>query len=223
MDEPKRTAIKLLTGHDGPCEWRALLEANLSEYCQRWGYALATKFEGWEASDLIKWWRKIELIRQELTECEWLVWLDSDCFVLNMTIPLERYTKGTFDLGVTGPFANTCPDKECRYWTNDCWSAGLMFLRNVSWTRILVEEWWKARTEKWRPGNCHEWMGDSAFLSCLKMHDPSFRSHVRVFPLDEIGWATLSGKPVQFLMHCYGTPGPWRRDTFERWAKEVRR
>jgi hypothetical protein len=214
--------IKVVTGHDGECVWRDLLEANLKEYCSRWDYDLVTKFDGWKPTVRHVFWRKLELIQQEFTDCDWLLWLDADCFVMNMTTPLARYVDDTFDLGITGPFVSTCPHPECPERFNDVFSAGILLIRQCQWSRNILKEWWASEDTTWRPPGCNNgWMGDTAYLTCRLMQQPAQREHIKVFPLEEIGWATIANKPSQFIAHCYGSSGPQRRERFEHYEQNT--
>lgn len=217
--------IKLITGHDpsgysGEVEWRDLLEANLKEYCSRWGYDLVMKFDGWEPTTRHVWWRKVELAKEHLADCEWLLWLDSDCFMLNMTKAVTDYTDDSFDLGITGPFESTCQVPACSIVTNVCYSAGVFLLRNCPWSHTLLEKWWDSGDQPWQPQGCN-WEGDSVYISCVSMQDPETRERIKVFPLKQIGWANIAHCPSQFIAHCYGSSGPDRRIRFEQYKQHT--
>jgi hypothetical protein len=224
--------IKIVSGHDtagyeSKFEWRDLLEANLKEYATRWGHELVMKFDDWGPTTRQIWWRKLELVRQEFVNCDWLLWVDTDCFFLNMTTPLTRYTGDSFrvrvssvDMYVTGPFASTCRVEICPVHQNPAYSAGVFLLRNCRWSHELLEEWWESDNKLWRLPGCN-WLGDSSYMSCVLMNDPERRKHISVFPLTEIGWANMTGKPEQFIMHCYGSTGPQRRERFEQYERCV--
>jgi hypothetical protein len=220
--------IRVVTGYDGECVWRDLLEANLREYCDRWGYDLVMKFDGWGPTSRNLVWRKAELIRENFAGCDWLVWLDADCFVMNMTTPLTQYMSNDFDLGVTGPFAAACDDIDCHRKTKDAYSAGLIFLRQSEWSRNFLEEWWRSDETNWRPTGCGPksvagaaHLGDSGYVSCVLMQDPEQRKHITVFPLKEIGWANIAHDPSQFIAHCYGSLGHHRRIRFQQYEQHT--
>ena len=215
MEEVK---IKVVTGYDGDCPYREIALANFREYCARWGYELVEKFSGWEPLDRhLPWqvartgsekslvrmvWRKHTLIREELPGCDWLLWLDPDCKILNMTVRLESFMEEGFEAAVTGPFGVPC------YCGVDAHSAGVLLLHNSDWTKQFLQDWWDSDLEwpGWRVGrnvNCRS-MGDNNWLSCKFLVNDPRRSRVKVIGPEIAGHCHLHHDPQQFLMHLYG-------------------
>ena len=209
--------IKIVTGYDGDCPFRQATQANLDEYCTRWGYQLATKFDGWKPIDRNVGWRKQELILAELKDCDWLLWLDADCMILKMTIPLEHFFSENFDLAVTGPFEN------CSGCGKAVFSAGILLFRCCQWDQDFVQRWWDSHDEPWRQGklaNCR-WDVDNDWLSCCALAEPEIMAHVKVIPLSAMGHATYHDDPTQFIMHFYGSTGELKFGEFRRYAPLV--
>ena len=209
--------IKIVTGFDGECPFRKQVQDNLAEYCERWGYTLVTKFDNWGPLARDVGWRKIELILSELSDCDWFLWLDADCMVVNMTIPLESFLGDDFDLAVTGPFA-PCPS--C---SKPVFSAGVMLFRCCEWSQKFVQRWWESHDISWRQGalaDCR-WNVDNDWLSCCTLSDPEIVARVKKIPLDIMGHATYHHSPDQFLMHFYGSAGARKLEEFKFYNSRV--
>ena len=215
--------IKIVTAFDGDCPWWNHLEANLREYSGRWGYDLVMKSDGWGPIDRCLYWRKMEPIKNELADCDWLLWLDPDCFVINMAIPVTQYIDDSFDLGTTGPFDFPCPNAKCPNRRDEMFSTGVLLIRRCRWSRDLLEAWWESEHDPaWRHHECDKgWIGDNTYFTCHIMQQPEHRKHIRGFPLKEIGWATIANDPSQFIVHQYGSAPTERVERFEQFRQHT--
>jgi len=159
--------FKVVTGYDGDCPYRDIVESNLREYCNKWRYDLVARFDGWGESDGVKFWRKQEMIFDAFSpDCDWLVWLDADCMIMNMGEPLEHLVCGPYDLVVS---EQRMPCEICRI---PVFSAGVILFRSCEWAENQVRKWMASETATWRTGRysqceqhtdqeyfCHSFMG----------------------------------------------------------------
>ena len=216
--------IKVLTGYDGVCSHRELTLANFTEYCERWGYELITKFNNWGPREALEGertpgkaalhWRRYQLIAQELHSCDWVVWLDADCMIVNMTIPLTGFVDDTIDLAITGPF------HPCESCGAPIYSAGVLLLRCCDWSRAMVLGCLESIKREWRQGptsNCTS-LAENNWLCCKFL--PANMKHVKVIPPETAGYYTLVA-PGQFLIHLYGAPDEGRTKTMLGYAAAV--
>jgi len=128
--------IKVLTGFDGDCLARDLQVAHLDEYCMRHGYLLVTKFDNWPPSNRYAFWRKHELIHSELHDCDWLLWLDMDALIMNMTVRVEDI--------IDPQYFAMIPYLTGDQHVGSVYCAGVMLLRCCKETKTFLREWWEA-------------------------------------------------------------------------------
>jgi len=158
-------------------------------------------------------WIKHYLIADELRDCDWLVWLDSDCKIMNMTTPLESFLSDSFDLAVPGRFPE-CPvyaghDHRCKYSPEgyETLSLGVMLIRNCDWSRQVFEDWWRSQEVEWRedrPFHCRM-LGDNQWFSCHFMLEDPRRKRVKILEKEKIGYVHRINSPEQFIIHLYGS------------------
>lgn len=158
-------------------------------------------------------WVKHYLIARELRDCDWLVWLDPDCKIMNMTTPLESFLDDSFDLAVPGRFQE-CPvfrdhDPRCKYAPegHETLSLGVMLMRTSHWSRQLFRDWRQSENTDWRgerPFHCRM-LGDNQWFSCKFMIDDPRRQRVKVLDKERIGYCHWLNKPEQFVLHLYGS------------------
>lgn len=217
------TKIKVITAYEGQCCYQELTLANMREYCQRWGYEFKANINSPHWKPLVyphcMMWRKTEMLIEELHDCDWILWLDLDCFFLNMTVPLEgTFTDQTADLVITGSFG-PCP--ECGKAVHN---VGLVSFRNCDWSRQTLIGWWDHEHEriKLNPNPEHRYCrGETLWLSCHVVENPAEAAHIKVLPLEVAGWATITGKPEQFLTHQYAALAAAKQEKFKELARYV--
>lgn len=132
--------IKVVTGFIGDCPFKELFESSIISYCKRHGYEFV--FDSTTTHPNGIWWRKIEIVRQHLKTCDWLLWIDTDCLIINQAKPIESLI-GDFDVMAT---------KE------DVIESGVMLFRNTTWTFEFLEFWESQgnrveRREEWLNNN----------------------------------------------------------------------
>jgi len=215
--------IKVITAYEGDCCYQDLTLGNMREYCDRWKYEFVAQINdpGWKPlfPPYCSQWRKIQILIEEMHDCDWLLWLDLDCFFLNMRIPLEGvFTDCTADFVITGEF-DPCP--ECGAPIHN---VGLFSFRNCDWSRDILIGWWDQELErlKLRPDpeytHC---LGETLWLSCHVVNNPAESSHIKIVPLEIAGWATITGRPQQFVVHQYGATNINKEEMFKQLQKLV--
>jgi len=224
--------IKILTGYEGSCPYAHLALANFTEYSTRWGHTLVSQFADWpplsrsiEPDGLLNFhirrmtWRKHTLIHQELKDCDWLLWLDPDCLILNMATSLTAFCTEDHDLIVTGPYYYAPP---C---THPMYSVGILFLRNCEWTEKFLDEWWTLEDSPWRIGEteCCKTEGDANWFSCHYMQRPDRSSRIKILDPRVAGTPHWLDSPDQFIMHLHGSPPEGRLTEMQWCSKQVRR
>lgn len=122
--------IKVVTGYSGDCPYKDIVVNNLRQYCDLYGYQLATKFDGWGEFDRHPFWRKQQLIMREISDCDLLLWVDADCLVSNMTIKIEDCILSKSSVVMSHE--------------EDGWQAGVMLFRNDASAFKFLHDWWDA-------------------------------------------------------------------------------
>jgi len=118
--------IKIVTGYEGNCLYKDIVIENLLEYCSKHNYQLFYKFEDWEHTNRYPYWRKLELIRNNLFDCDYLLWIDADCMFIDMNRKLESIIDNN-DFFIT---------KE------DVVQAGCFLIKNTIEVSDFLKYWW---------------------------------------------------------------------------------
>lgn len=216
--------IKVITAYEGECCYQQLTLANMREYCGRWGYEFIAQINNPDWKPLVHpynfQWRKVQILIEEMHDCEWLLWLDLDCFFLNMTIPLDGvFTDPTADLVIPGGGFGPCP--ECG---KPVHNVGLFSFRNCDWSRETLIGWWDQELERLKLQPKPEYthcVGETLWLSCQVVENPVQAPHIKVLPLEIAGWATITRRPEQFITHQYAALPALKQDRFkqlEQWV-----
>jgi hypothetical protein len=228
--------IKVITGHktgtQGPCCYSKLTVTNMQEYCSRHGYEFIAKLDGWSGRpwNTNTWeptWLKVDMAQSELSGCDWLVWLDIDVMVLNMTTRMESLLGDGANMVATAPF------EPCIGCGRPVHNTGIFFFRNCKWSHDILDQWWLSRhvqlqnsvitdyhwpqkyLDRWwdnqrvdetlpETGGC-PWLGEMGYFSCRLCHNPRQTDYIKIIPMTVAGWATITGSPLQFLTHQYGS------------------
>ena len=146
--------IKVITGYEGECLYKDIAVTNLQEYSNRHGYTFIAKFNDWKESDRYFYWRKLEMILDNIESCDYLVWIDTDCIVTNQTKKIEDLVEDDFDLVIT---------------EDDGLQASVMILKNTLWCIELLHEWWD--------------MGNIRHSSWKELHDKGGNDRASVFTI----------------------------------------
>jgi hypothetical protein len=118
--------IKIVTGYEGYCVYKDILIENLLEYCSKHNYQLFYKFQDWEHTNRYPYWRKLELIRNNLFDCDYLLWIDADCMFIDMNRKLE----------------SIIDDNDFFITKEDVVQAGCFLIKNTTQVSDFLKYWW---------------------------------------------------------------------------------
>lgn len=184
-----KESVKVVTGYYGHCPYRDIVIANLKEYCDALEYNLVTVFEDTPPLQDNLFWCKQYLIRKELVDCDYLLWVDADCLITNMTFQVDDFILRRDSVVMTHE--------------EDGWQAGVMLFRNDAAAHRFLDDWWWRRNQD---------TGDNDELEKMLKHiDPSY---YRIHKFD----TTFVGKHVHFefkkswITHCPGCEPEEKKD-----------
>eukprot|EP00245_Coleochaete_scutata_P016029 TRINITY_DN734_c1_g1_i1.p1 TRINITY_DN734_c1_g1~~TRINITY_DN734_c1_g1_i1.p1 ORF type:complete len:411 (-),score=55.11 TRINITY_DN734_c1_g1_i1:647-1720(-) len=145
--------ILLSSGYTKPCEdsegtqfmMRSL--KNKLEYAQRNNMKLVYNQGTWKGK-MTQMWAKVFILKNTMIhhpEVEWILWMDADAFItdLSFKIPFEAYRQ--FNLVVPGfwrcLYEDSIPFHNRPEWT--CINAGVFLIRNCAWSLHMLDLWSK--------------------------------------------------------------------------------
>ena len=125
-----------------------------SYYCLKYNY----QFKYYKMNDLKKYnnqlissycskskltksssWTKLLVILNQLnTNCDYLIYLDSDCFFNNFNEDIKKYITKMKKLNKKGLFFNDEP------WNCDLPNCGFFILKNCDYNKKLLKDWWNS-------------------------------------------------------------------------------
>lgn len=151
-------------------------------------------------------WHKLEMIRDYWTSAQWIMWMDADAMVTNMSIDPHQFLDEHSDL-VIGTDKNGI-------------NCGVFFLQTTVLSCKLVENAW-ARTDLVK----HPWWEQKAFMEEI----PKISGYrVKTHPCRAFNSMLSSGTPPQyrwqkgdFVAHAAGMSMDARFVTLNKLSKEV--
>lgn len=195
--------IKVVTGYYGVCIYKDILLENLLEYTNKHNYELVYKFDNWEHSNRHPFWRKLELVMQNLYDCDYLMWIDADCMFIDINRKLESLIDNS-DLFIT---------KE------DYIQAGCFLIKNTKETSEFLKYWWdKGEIENhWESykdenGNLiwNHQNNDNTLLIDLLDNGNKDYNNIKVRYLSNMEFLTkhihFNQNPNCFIVHTVGSP-----------------
>jgi len=156
--------------------WRNFDQVGVMSVQNKQAYAARHGYTFFDGSHLLyagrpPAWSKI-LVMQHLLQqtgvqtCDWVMWMDADVVIMNMTIRMESFLPATYDMLVTSDLPNTG------------WNAGVIMVRNSEWSKQFLQDWWNM-TSYVRPAG-FSLSGDNNALKALLSDMPSLHPHVLV-------------------------------------------
>ena len=149
-----------------------LTEHNKRSYCERHGYEFRVE---WLSRDMPRrpHWGRIDVIRKNLPDCDWLFYLDTDIIITNPLFRVESYIDESFDqivgrmptaqhASTSGILLRNCewsyrmldcwqsPENAVDYWysDSDCTRGGGPFVDQSGWHKMYdTVEWVRERTK----------------------------------------------------------------------------
>ena len=85
--------VYVISGFEGKCEFKKPFLETVGKWCDVHGYNFIPLFG--EKGEIFKhkrgyWWGKVYLIKKYLPKCDYLLWIDVDCIVINNSIKLNN-------------------------------------------------------------------------------------------------------------------------------------
>lgn len=136
--------IKVVSGFVGECPYLDLFLDSVKPYCERHGYEFVFDQTTEHKKGIM--WRKLSILEKELNDCDWLLWIDTDCLILNQAKTIESLT-GQYDMMMV---------------MEEKVETGVILIRNSDGAKQIIETW-----------NSYLYMKDSqvAMEQLLYQHD----------------------------------------------------
>ena len=133
---------------------------NKQRYCDKHGYDFLPNFTNLIPSTEPKYkpelhpsWNTVLYLKKYIERYDWLLWTDSDTYVINSDIKLEEFADNNYDMVIQCDYEDAAfmersgfPAEEHRRI-----NAGVVFCKNTTWLRNLLDRWWDTRLRK----DCH--------------------------------------------------------------------
>ena len=117
--------------------------STLIKYATRYGYAFLVKMCPWEEN-----MSKASVIKKFLHLYDYIVYLDSDAFVYDQSIPIEFLIKNTFDKNPSlSLVTQEDSDDQHTCYNKGSMNAGILIFKNCSTSFELLEEWMNQETK----------------------------------------------------------------------------
>ena len=187
-------------------------------YATRYGYAflvqrcpweenLATKDWYWGdgSSEYLFVWSKASVIKKFLHLYDYIVFLDSDAFVYDQSIPIESLIKKTFD---QNPSLSLVTQEDCKN-QDSCYNiqginTGILIFKNCSTSFELLDEWMIQETKA-----CKDFLyrhpREQQCLNIIKRQQEWIQSAVFIYPIEEIG-----GSDSSWIRHMMSKSSEYR-------------
>jgi len=125
--------IRVITGFEGNCFFVQPFLDTVGKWCDIHGYEFVPEFG--QRGEVFKhekgyWWGKVYLIKKHLHECDYLLWIDTDCIAINLNRSLEAViSKMESKTAVVAMTSETVLE------------TGVMLFKNVFATGQLITDW----------------------------------------------------------------------------------
>jgi hypothetical protein len=206
--------VKVLSMFFGVCPYEELFLKNIREYCNKWEYEFIYDRRDDGADHPYKdenwfWWHNHTMITEHIDSCDYIMWIDTDCIVLNMNIPITKIIRG-YDMVVT---------------KQENVETGSFIVKCSEWTKKFLKDW-KAYGDKrinyiYHPAQCNnyicllkllEWYDFKGKIRFMKDYDYMIK-HVYIFRRTK----------DTFIMHVPGSPFEDKVFYMEQHSKEITR
>ncbi len=152
--------IKVVSGFEGDCDFAEPFLKTVGEYCNRFGYEFIPNHGS--KGEIFKhkkgyWWGKLYLVEKHLTDCDYLLWIDTDCICINFEKRIEDLLTSDFDVLFT---KEEVPE------------SGVMLFKNSEWTKSFIDYW--SNYKKSKKENNHE------ILEMIFENEPEIVSHFKL-------------------------------------------
>lgn len=201
--------IVLATMHDAGYAALASVtyDNNKVPYCEKHGYELAAKTDGW--TDIV-YFDKIQYlidILENNTEVSWIWWLDSDALITNFTKKIEDIIDDNYHLIFTTDVNGI--------------NCGSFFVKNspeaINWLKMILSFKELYRTKKWdNPEQTPMILTYIRYRDIIKLHpqrDFNSYNYALLYPgISDIDMLHTSGEwqPGDWVLHWPGISNPAR-------------
>jgi citrate lyase synthetase len=96
--------IKVISGFEGNCDFSEPFLKTVGEYCGKFGYEFIPNHGN--KGEIFKhrngfWWGKLYLVEKYLHDCDYVLWIDTDCICINFEKRIEDLLTSDFDILMT--------------------------------------------------------------------------------------------------------------------------
>ena len=187
-------------------------------YATRYGYAFLVQRCPWPeniarkdwywgdgSSEYLLVWSKASVIEKFLHLYDYIVYLDSDAFVYDQSIPIEFLIKNTFDKNPSLSLVTQedCDDQHTCY-NKGGMNAGILIFKNCSTSFELLDEWMNQETKA-----CKDFLyrhpREQQCLNIIKRRQDWIKSTVVIYPIEEIG-----GSDSSWIRHMMSKSSEYR-------------
>lgn len=137
-------------------------------YCAKHGYEFFDEHDHLDGSRPVSW-SKIPLILAHLSDCDYLVWIDGDTYIMDDTVRLE---------GIISKHAGDADITVTRDWMLP--NLGVILIKNTEWSRKFLELVYD-QTQHIDSPNWEQ----SAFLFLHEHNVSDCQSHINILPLEK--------------------------------------
>ena len=196
--------IGIVTGHSTPFEYKDIVSSNLKEYSERHGYDLISYYEPYDCGKEV-WWNKHDFIRKHIQDYDWIMWIDSDCLFINMSIKIEDVIDENYDIITVMNVINHYDGTH----TNNTETGCILFRSNQK-TIDFINFWVELRNEDnvfWKETKSEAIHNDGTILRELIERDENRRKQVKLLTNKEfvINHPIFNLYPNAFIVHTPGT------------------
>jgi FkbM family methyltransferase len=189
------------------------------KYCRRNGYAFV--HEQYDHVSLSPSHEKIRLLQRHLDSATYLLWVDSDACVIDHSVRLESFCEGQKDLIIAGHEYGFDPSgRRLPYRMGDIpcgLNAGILMIRNGSWSRRFLDDWWNRCTQNHLSTRFYE---QGELQRMLVENTSDMQSHIHIItPCSRLNRCDDNGTDIcEFILHLWGAGSEYRESVFSEIA-----
>lgn len=164
----------------------------MKEYCEHHGYDFICSMDESLYEGRTPLWAKIPLLKKNLANYDWLVWIDSDAMPVNFSYKLEGFIDEKY-----------CAVLAHEHHTDDagtCINTGIFFIKNCGYSEALLNG-------TWGETQCisHPWGEQQGMIEFLEKY-PNIDEAIKKLEVHPINVKPQNFGPTDFIMHIAGGP-----------------
>jgi len=139
--ERAKINIAIVSFECPPANDREISFPNKQRYCDKHGYDFISYTDSVQ-KDLHPAWSKVPYVSKHLSDYDWVVWMDSDTYLINANTKLESFIDESKNFIIQTKLSGSI-------------CCGAFFIKNSKWSVDLLSRWWSTRfdTECLDPNN----------------------------------------------------------------------